>query len=340
MEVYIMYRNVLTIAKVTICNIALAGLLTGCGTMVDLELDTPARGNEVVESKESKEEETEETKEIEETTESEATFKTEVVEPTSEIELTTETNVVEESKEELTTEATTESSGFKVVVDSTSGVNAGYIVSDEKEYEQTYIAYEDMETVTMYVIAYSDMYADFNATEGAFRIEGYVYEGDEFNIDGKGAYEGVEYYRVVRTENSFNPYHLIIPAEALSFEKPVQQETEDNFNKNPAINENGGFTIGSNETSNSNTSNSPVSEVQTVSIEDLVGKDVYASLSEEDKKNLESIFNYDGQIAWAEDPNADIPGFSCERNENGGFTIIDPTLTPEQIEKIGNLIVY
>ena len=57
-----MYRNVLTIAKVTICNIALAGLLTGCGTMVDLELDTPARGNEVVESKESKEEETEETK--------------------------------------------------------------------------------------------------------------------------------------------------------------------------------------------------------------------------------------------------------------------------------------
>ena len=180
-----MYRNVLTIAKVTICNIALAGLLTGCGTMVDLELDTPARGNEVVESKESKEEETEETKEIEETTESEATFKTEVVEPTSEIELTTETNVVEESKEELTTEATTESSGFKVVVDSTSGVNAGYIVSDEKEYEQTYIAYEDMETVTMYVIAYSDMYADFNATEGAFRIEGYVYEGDEFNIDGK-----------------------------------------------------------------------------------------------------------------------------------------------------------
>lgn len=335
-----MYRKVLTIAKVTICNIALAGLFTACGNMVDLEVDAPVGGNEVVESKESIIEETEETKETEVTTESETTSETEVVELTSESELTTETNVVEESKEEATTEATSELSGFKVVVDFTPGVNAGYIVSDEKEYEQTYIAYEDMEAVTMYVIAYSDMYADFNATEGAFRIEGYVYEGDEFKIDGKGAYEGVEYYRVVRTENSFNPYHLIIPAEVLSFEKPVQQETEDTSNKNPAINENGGFTIGSNETSNSNTSNSQASEVQTVSIEDLVGKDVYDSLSEEEKRDLERMFNYDGQIRWAEDPNADIPGYSCERNENGGFTIIDPNIPPEILEKVGTLIFY
>jgi len=315
-----MYRKVLTIAKVTLCSMALTGLLTGCGNMVDLEVDAPVGGNEVVESKESIIEETEETKETEVTTESETTSETEVVELTSESELTTETNVVEESKEEPTADATTESYDFKIVNDDTPGVNAGYIVSDAKEYEQTYITYEDMEPVIMYVTGYSDMYADFNATEGAFRMEGCVDVGEELNIDGKGTYEEVEYYRVVRPENSFNPYNLIVPAEALSFDKPA-----DNTNKNPAVNENGGFTIGSNDTSNSNASNQSndqVNEVQTASAEEIVGSDVYASLTEEEKAGLETFLNGSSMSdnLWL-GANNDNPEYSCSVNENGGYTI-------------------
>ena len=109
------------------------------------------------------------------------------------------------------------------------------------ETEQNYIVYTEMEPTKMYAVKFSDMYADFNAMEGEFRITGYTYEGDEFNIDAKGTYKGVEYYRVVRPENSFSSFHLIIPAEALSHEKPA---VDSNNNSNPAVNEKGGLTIG------------------------------------------------------------------------------------------------
>ena len=137
-------------------------------------------------------------------------------------ESTSEIKVDENNKE-----TTTESIDFIIVADDTPGVNAATVVAVPKDYEQKYIKYEDMEPITMYGISSIEIYADFNATEGAFRIEGYLYEGDEFNIDGKGTYEGVEYYRVVRSENSFNPYHLVIPAEYLTTEVQTPPPVEE-----------------------------------------------------------------------------------------------------------------
>ncbi|MBE5868389.1 MAG: hypothetical protein E7293_05435 [Lachnospiraceae bacterium] len=282
-------KKVINIVKVTLGNLILVGLLSGCGSMADL--DTSEKENlEVVESSIVKEPETSVTEQVED---KEAA-----------------TELIVETESETTTDR-----NFKIEI------NSGSYTAEAKEYEEIFITYEDMEPVTMYAITYSEIYPDLNASEGVLRVDGCVEAGDEVLIDGKGIFDDVEYYRIKRPENCFNPYSSIIPADALSFEKPVQSPIVEQSVETTIIIE-----------------AAPAEEKR--SLEELVGADTYASLSEEHKKNLELIFNCDGQIAWAEDPNADIPGFSCERNENGGFTIIDPTLTPEQLERIGRLIVY
>lgn len=282
-----MKSKVMNVVKVILGNLVLIVLLSGCGNIVDL--DAPGKVNsEVVES----------------------IIIEAVVENIAEAEseAATETNV--EAESEVTT-----GSNLSIVVNSAS------LTTEAKEYEEIYIIYEDIEPVTMYAVTYSEIYPDLNASEGVLRMDGCVDVGDEVIIDGKGTFNDVEYYRIKRPDNCFNPYSSIIPADALSLEKPVQQLSVEETVETTII-----------------VAAAPAEE--NISIEELVGADVYASLSEEDKKNLAMIFNYDGQIDWAEDPNAHIPGFSCERNENGGFTIIDPNLTPEQLERIGRLIVY
>ena len=42
---------------------------------------------------------------------------------------------------------------------------------------------------------------------------------DEILIDGKGIYEGVEYYRIAYKEGYMLDYQMIIPAEYLTAEK-------------------------------------------------------------------------------------------------------------------------
>lgn len=172
-----MFKKVIAIGKISILTLAMTSLLAGCGTMVNLESKTPANNNEVIESKEEKTEESKETKETEE----------EIKE--------TENNV---GTTEEASEKTTESN-----------------LEETTENEEKYIKYEDMEPVTMYVIFYSELYADLNATEGEFVLVDDLEAGEAVNVDGKGTYEGNEYYRVVRTEDSLYPYHLIVPAKTL-----------------------------------------------------------------------------------------------------------------------------
>lgn len=116
---------------------------------------------------------------------------------------------VENKEETKTTETTAESSLKEETVETIETV----------ENEEKYIKYEDIEPVTMYVIFYTELYADINATEGELRLEDCLDAGEALNIDGKGTYDGVEYYRVVRTENSLDTYRLIVPAKTLTLEK-------------------------------------------------------------------------------------------------------------------------
>ena len=282
-------KKVINIVKVTLGNLILVGLLSGCGNMANLDM-SENENLQIVESSTVEEPETSVTEQVED---KEAT-----------------TEIILETESESTTDR-----NFKIEI------NCGSYTAEAKEYAEIYIAYEDLEPVTMYAITYSEIYPDLNASDGVLRMDGCVDAGDEVLIDGKGIFNEVEYYRIKRPENCFNPYSSIIPADALSPEKPEQQSIKEQFAETTIVIE-----------------ATPAEKKR--SIEELVGVDTYASLSEEHKKNLNMLFNYDEKISWAEGPNADIPGFSCERNENGGFTIIDPNLTPEQIERIGRLIVY
>ena len=45
-------------------------------------------------------------------------------------------------------------------------------------------------------------------------------------MDGKGTFDGCEYYRIQRPEDSVNPYSSILPAKALSLEKPMEAGNE------------------------------------------------------------------------------------------------------------------
>ena len=321
-----MKKKVMDVVKVTLGNLVLVGLLCGCGNMADL--DVPEKeSSAVVENIIINESEAFETEHVEETNSNETEVMIEeenntTAEAMVETEDETAAEVVEtENEEETENEATTESIEYIIITDDTPGVNGATVAAVAKEYEQKYIKYEDMAPTTMYAIRYSEMYPDLNASEGVLRMDGCVFVGDEVIIDGKGTYDGVEYYRIKRPENCFNPYSSILPADALSLEKPIPQAAVEQAAPTTVM-----------------TASAPAQEK--VNIEELVGADVYASLSEEEKRDLDKIFNYDGQIPWAKDPNADIPGFSCERNENGGFTIYDPNLTPEQLERIGRLIFY
>ena len=93
------------------------------------------------------------------------------------------------------------------------------MTTEAKEYEEAYIIYDDIEPVKMYAITYSDIYPDLNASEGVLRMDGCVDVGDEVTIDGKGTFNGVEYFRIKRPDDCFNPYSSIIPAEYLMAEK-------------------------------------------------------------------------------------------------------------------------
>ena len=144
-------------------------------------------------------------------------------------------NMMVESENKETTEiivetedeATTESIEYIIITDDTPGINGATVAAVAKEYEQKYIKYEDMAPTTMYAIRYSEMYPDLNASEGVLRMDGCVFVGDEVIIDGKGTYDGVEYYRIKRPEICFNPYSSILPADALSPEKPhIEEEDE------------------------------------------------------------------------------------------------------------------
>ena len=317
MEEHSMYRKTRNFVKVTVGSLVLVGLLSGCGNMVDLEVAEKA-DSEVVEST---------MLETSETTvaEVEATTENNVVEKGEEVPETKESaDVVEEKAASETTITAESEASSEATTDRNLTIvfNGGSYSAEEKEYEEIYITYEDMEPTLMYAIRYTEVYPDLNASEGVLRMDGCMFEGDEITIDGKGTFDGVEYYRIKRPENCFNPYHSIVPADALSLEKPVKQQAA---------------AVQSVETTQIAEA-APLQEK--VNVEELVGADVYASLSEEDKRNLETIFNYDGQVRWCEDPNKDIPGYSCVRNEKGGFTIIDPTIPPEILEKIGTLIIY
>ena len=328
-----MKKKVMDVVKVTLGNLVLVGLLCGCGNMVDL--DVPDKeSSAVVESIIINESEAFETEHVEETNSNETEVMIEeennaTAEAIVEAENKAAAEVVVETENEEETEiiaetedeATTESIEYIIITDDTPGVNGATVAAVAKEYEQKYIKYEDMAPTTMYAIRYSEMYPDLNASEGVLRMDGCVFVGDEVIIDGKGTYDGVEYYRIKRPEICFNPYSSILPADALSLEKPIPQAAVEQAAPTTVM-----------------IASAPAEEK--VNIEELVGADVYASLTEEEKRDLDKIFNYDGQIPWAKDPNADIPGFSCERNENGGFTIHDPNLTPEQLERIGRLIIY
>lgn len=183
------------------------------------------------------------------------------------------------------------------------------------ETEEKYIKYEAIEPVKMYVTKYSDVYIDFNITEGEFMIGSYIFEGEEVNIDAKGTYKDVEYYRVVRPEDSFSTYHLIIPADALSFEKPA---VDSNTNSNQAVNE---------TSNNSNTSLLPEEEPSIPEWTPDTG------VSKEDWDKFFGINTSSRQYNWEPDHGED---FYIDENGN----IWDSGIDPEILEKAGNIIVY
>ena len=220
MEEHGMYRKTKNFVKVTLGSLVLVGLLSGCGSRVDLEV-TEKADSEVTETTMI---------EASETTEAEVEAATEndVVEKTTEVMETTEmlekTETVGETEDKATVDSTVEAES-EVTTDRNLVIefNGGSYTAEEKEYEEIYITYEDMEPTKMYAIRYTEMYPDLNASEGELRMDGCLFEGDEITIDGKGTFNDVEYYRIKRPDNCFNPYHSIVPADALSFEKPVKQ---------------------------------------------------------------------------------------------------------------------
>ena len=142
----------------------------------------------------------------------------ETVTPVTERVETTETNI--EADSEATTETIAETDS-EATTDSNLTIvfNGDSYSAEEKEYEEIYITYEDMEPTKMYATRYTEVYPDLNASEGVLRMDGCLFEGDEITINGKGTFDGVEYYRIKRPDNCFNPYHSIVLANALSLEK-------------------------------------------------------------------------------------------------------------------------
>lgn len=144
---------------------------------------------------------------------------------------------------------------------------------------------------------------------------GLFYVGDEILFDAKATYNGVEYYRVALLPTSFINYYRIFPAELLTTEKVEVPEQE---------------AIYTDVEPNVDTSDQPMTAED---VRQIVGEEVWDNLSEEDKDALLKFYGIKAvsSVNWQADH---AEGYYAERNENGGFTIYDPSLTEEDLEKM------
>lgn len=306
-----MYRKVIAIVKVTLCSMALIGLLTACGSTTNVEGVESAVKNEVVESITVVESETT-------TTESEANTEKDVVEESKEV--TTETNVAVESKP------------ASVEGDKYPNYNGSHAEETLQETEQTYIQYTDIDPTTMYVINTNNMdlsvYRDPNITGGVLMEGGVVESNQEIIIDGKGTFNNVDYYRIAYKEGSMISFQLIIPAEFITTEQqstPVETIPDAPKSETPQTQPE---------------AQQPTENQKPVENEPTTPSTEFDGMSEQELQDLLQN-GPGGATAGGHTWQPDHPDtITIERNENGGFTITGSGLSQEILERSGNQVVH
>ena len=249
------------------------------------------------------------------TVSAEETIKNQVVENTTTTE--SETAVIESVMPETTeTAIESEMASEEEIIDPTFN-GAGHTETLE-ETVQSYITYEDIDPVTMYVINNTNgerysTYHDPNVSEGELYESGLVDANQELLIDGKATYNGVDYYRLAFQPEMMLKHQIIIPADLVVAElqetpvvqpevqQPVEQQTPP-----PAV-----------EPQQPSTPEQPQQ-----SAEDIVGKDVYAGLTPEEQAGLEQFLGggTGGAQIW-QGSNNDDPNYNCTVNEKGGLSL-------------------
>ena len=164
------------------------------------------------------------------TTESETAVIESVIPETTETDVVAESEVIS-SESEKTTDPNFNGAGHTETLEETV---------------QSYITYEDIDPVTMYVISNTNgerysTYHDPNVSEGELYESGLVDANQELLIDGKATYNGVDYYRLAFQPEMMLKHQIIIPADLVVAElqeapadtekpvdtqKPVEQQPE------------------------------------------------------------------------------------------------------------------
>ncbi len=200
-----------------------------------------------------------------------------------------------------------------------------------EETVQSYITYEDIDPVTMYVINNTNgerysTYHDPNVSEGELYASGLVDANQELIIDGKATYNGTDYYRIAFQEEMMLNHQIIILADLVTSElqetpvvqpevqKPVEQQPTQ---QQPEVQQ------------------QPTQTPPPASENNAPEWDASLGVSKEDWDAFFGGGNTTGQHTWTPDHGSD---YHSEKNENGGFTISGGIeLTDEEKELLGKL---
>ncbi len=209
-----------------------------------------------------------------------------------------------------------------------------------EETVQSYITYEDIDPVTMYVINNTNgerysTYHDPNVSEGELYASGLVDANQELIIDGKATYNGTDYYRIAFQSEMMLNHQIIIPADLVTSElqetpavqpevqKPV--ETQKPVEQQPTQQQ-------------PEVQQQPTQTPPPASENNAPEWDASLGVSKEDWDAFFGGGNTTGQHTWQ--PNRS-DGATVERNENGGFTVSGDTgLSQETLDKSGNQTVH
>lgn len=220
---------------------------------------------------------------------------------------------VKESVTPKTTETEFESEATSGESDKDPNFNGAGHEGTLEQTTQSYITYESIDPVTMYVISNTtgerySTYHDPNVSEGELVVSGLVDANQELQIDGKATYNGVDYYRLSFQEEMMLNHQIIIPADLVTDklqEVEVQQpvETEKPVEQQPEVQQQPEQTP------------PPSSENNTPEWTPDTG------VSKEDWDAFFGGGNTTGQREWQPDYGGNV---TVGQNENGGFTITDP----------------
>lgn len=99
--------------------------------------------------------------------------------------------------------------------------------STQTPQQPAYITYTDMAPTTMYVTSSCMSYVDFNAVGGEYTMDDEYKKGTEITVNGKGEYDGKEWYRIQTDASSGSV--IVLEASRLTDTKPVLPTLDPNL---------------------------------------------------------------------------------------------------------------